>query len=431
MILLGGQCRVEKDGENLGLPPCASATGLLIGLAVQGNSWTCREILARKLYPDSDHARRTNALRQTVFRLRKWLGEDDLEFEGELARLTPKSWSLDFSVEGEPPANAAMIAPGLRHPWIDEVRLKQCPNSDRVPSSMMRGFSDSVMQIAVNDPDAARGLFVSAANFLEHFTVEGLIQISAVISPKSNSDPHAADFHAMGARLAYTNCLFQEAKILGNLALKCKPSRKTAISIVTLLYFLAIESGDRQGVVEFRRMLMDLRIEVGLNAITMCEFWNDGNFSEAALCRNGMFKELHKLTRSERVQFLLNMAYFSADIGDTGCCEEALSEIDQLLPADADFTSLTLRHNIMAKLFLLRRDAEAAQQSLVRANAAWQQSGRMMQKLYIMETQSEVSASLGKYEPAQIEWANFIRRRKKVGIAMTPRLERQQQRVLV
>lgn len=404
---------------------------LLCGLANRGQAWSSREEVAKKLYPGSDRERRANALRQCIFRLRQWLGDSILQTEGDRIRLYPGKFSIDLSFEDGTEANPGQIAPGLHHDWIDEIRLAKGPRSEEARIPLMKGFTDSVRQIASYDPDAARGLFVSAANLSDHFSLEDWILITSAVRPSSDSDPHAADYYAMGAWMVYKNGLFDEAIRQANLALHCKPSRKTAISMATMLFYAAIERCDERGGVDARRLLNDLRWNDGQDAIGMCLFWNSGESHEAIAARNRMMASAHKFSRTEKLHFWLNAAYFSADVGDVSASDDALTEASSLITEQSDLASITLFHNVRAKTLLLKREAEAAQKAILQAKEASRRFGRVLQDVYVLETQSEITATLGQYEQARIEWSTFLRRRLRMGVGITDRLKRQQERVLV
>lgn len=422
---------MEIDAQPAGPAPSESVMVLLCGLASRGECWSARDEIAKKLYPTSDRERRTNALRQSIFRLRQWLNVTLLEIDGDRIRLRPGAWQLDYDFDGEQVRNAAHIAPGLNHPWIDEIRYKLCPAPAETQVALMKGFTESVLQIATFDPSAARGLFVSAANLVNHFSMEDFTSAVNAVRPQSESDHHAADFYSICAWMAYRNGLFDEATRQARLAMRSKPSRKVAVSMASMFFYTGIERCDERGVIEAKFLLDQLKIGEGFDTVNMCLYWNLGAMDEAILARDRALASIDTYSRRDKLTYWINTAYFNADIGDATASEEALAEANTLVSSQEDNLSLSLLRSAQAKMHLLKREADEAQKAILDAKAASQRFGRLLQDIYVLETQSEVSAALGHYERAKIEWTTFLRRRKSLGLGICNRLQRQQTRILV
>src|ERR1022692_2214141 len=114
------------DGQELSVAPNRSVAVLLVGLLDKEECWTSRADLSRLLYPESDTVCALNALRQTLFRLRKWLGEDVTEERFGGIRLIPgvmtSSWPVARITQAMAPED---LAPGRDRPWIDAIRLER------------------------------------------------------------------------------------------------------------------------------------------------------------------------------------------------------------------------------------------------------------------------------------------------------------------
>jgi DNA-binding SARP family transcriptional activator len=105
-----GRLAIRVDGREV---PNFSAqpvrTALLVYLAVAGEA--SRDLVMALLWPESDAPRARHALRQTLYELKRTLGEGWLEIHGELLRVG-KGVSVD-AVR----FRGAMEMPATRRPW--------------------------------------------------------------------------------------------------------------------------------------------------------------------------------------------------------------------------------------------------------------------------------------------------------------------------
>ena len=84
-----GSPRIEKDGQSIELNN-RKVMALLTYVAITGQEHR-RDRLVDLLWPESDQSRGRNDLRQTLFLLKKTLGDDCLKSDGETIRLVPNA----------------------------------------------------------------------------------------------------------------------------------------------------------------------------------------------------------------------------------------------------------------------------------------------------------------------------------------------------
>lgn len=428
-IRLGHTCEVLRDGVQIGPWPCESALILLWGLAHEGTRWSARSEVAAKLFPAGDQAKRMNALRQCILRLRNWIGDDELEVHPRFIRLSPGKWSLEIE-EGEA-ADLCEIIPWIEHPWIDEIRRRRRTAAARSAVSPMAGLIHSIEQVAKDDVDAARGLFVSAYDLADSFSVQEFYDLASILRPLQTASPFAAEFRIACAWMSYRNGHIEESVRQAKLAEQSTQRPEVLAHAASLRYYAGIERNDDKEIAAARRRLLETNLAYNIDHIDMCLFWNKGLFAEAIEARNKAITRLHESPRNHQLNFWLNSGYFASDYGDRGACREACEEAAKLIVPSLDGGHLITYHNVQAKMHLLEHNADAAQRSLGEARDIFRRFGRKISALYIQETQSEVTAALGQYERARAEWGGFFQRRRSIGMSITARLQRQQSRVLV
>ena len=110
-----GSPRIERDGQSIELNN-RKVMALLTYLALSGQEHR-RDRLVDLLWPDSDQSRGRNDLRQTLFLLKKALGDEYLKSDGETIRLVPNA---DFWVDVNQFHNLLLQCRGHEHS-ISEV----------------------------------------------------------------------------------------------------------------------------------------------------------------------------------------------------------------------------------------------------------------------------------------------------------------------
>src|SRR5689334_12964107 len=140
LITLGGLCIERIEDEGAPEPPRSPSSvaqrrplALLAVLAASGERGVCRDELLLYFWPDSNVERAKNALRQTIFRLRRDLGPPDPILGNNELQLDPASITSDVA-EFE----AALTEPRIedavalyRGPFLQGVSIGTAPEFDR------------------------------------------------------------------------------------------------------------------------------------------------------------------------------------------------------------------------------------------------------------------------------------------------------------
>ena len=132
LITFGG-LSVENGTVINGLANPRSRLAILAVLATAGERGIRRDKLVALFWPDSDEERARNALRQSLFSLKKDLGAGEITVGGTELRLNPEALSSDVAdFDGALQAGRFEEAAELyRGPFLDGVFLRESPEFER------------------------------------------------------------------------------------------------------------------------------------------------------------------------------------------------------------------------------------------------------------------------------------------------------------
>ncbi len=338
VVRLGGRFSVLRDGEILPPPPTQSCGVMLLGLLSSGDAWLGRDSTARKLYPRSNPQAARTALRQTLRRSRSWLGKDAIEADLGHLRLCG-SWSIDLGLADLAKAEGAQIAPGLDHPWVEEVRRHWSPKKGDL-AARDRSFVDAVCATARCDVDNARALLLGGSSFLWQLPVSDVAGMLDLTRPIHARVPSYSGYLEVKGLFEMYSCSFDAAvkDLIRAHQVEVKDGqRKNARRIAQSLLFCLLDGGRMEEARQWRlRLLQDYRFDLRSTIAVSAEAWNRADRGEALeIMRQGeSFAPF--ASRHDRLHFLTNFAILAAESRETAlsneladrCRAEGLSELD-------------------------------------------------------------------------------------------------------
>ncbi len=428
---LGGRFTVKRDGLKLGPPPTRLAGVLFCGLLQQNGEWMSRSEIEDRLYPESDTESRKAALRQTLSRMKQWLGEDVLSSSHGCVKITTDKFTLDLTLNDGSPARFSQIAPGFDHPWMDELRATWSPKMVEIAKPRFRDLVQSILHLGGQDALMGRSMLLSSSDLFDHMSARDLAQMLTVTAPKSGREPLAAEHLAARSSLAFRSLAIHRGQELGFQAWQLAQKKKQlplAATMASWLMFYATELGDR---VQAREWLsyVDGAAAPGeskllsINAL-MCFHWNWGNFGEAErFVRQGL-KIIHAHPRRAQIHFYTNCSAFYSEGRQHRAAEDCLLQAESLLMPELDLDCKTgIQHAQVKLLPNIGRPEEALRVGEELAIAC-RALDNPVHGLYASEGEARALAFVGRTRESAQVWDRLLARRAAVGSKPTTRLKR-------
>ncbi len=431
-------------GRSLGPPPNRTVAVLLLGLLFRGHAWTGRDELDSCLYPDSDSISARNAVRQSLFRLRRWLVEDALEFECDRVRLRPGAFEIDLRLPDGRAASHALVAPGLCHPWLEEIR---CGLSDSGQGVALRGpsaqraahaFLQAVKRTAEFDRDAGRALLLGGQQLHDALGSKQLYNLLRLTSPKERRDPLAVEHLELQGRLLYKELSlgaaidrYRHAHRLAVLQKNTDAAQRTQAMVV----FALIESGQMAAARQLMPSLAKRTTRkaraylIGQNAIAE-NFWNSNRLGDALRVMQDASGFIDCAEREQALNFWCNYSLLAAEAGDGDRSIEGAARVEALRPTELDlWVGLVLGLAEAARLVAAQRPVEAA--ALLNALCVRSaEEGFPLRRLCAQEAEAEALALAGQTRQAVALWNGAETVRRESGLRLTPRLLAKKRRIL-
>jgi len=428
-VKLGGQLSVHSDGVDVGPATNHTVAALLIGLLSRGSDWSGREELAQLLYPDSEPAVRRSSLRQSLFRMRRWVGPSALEEDHDRLRLSDGMWSYDLLLTSGEDAPGPMIAPGVTHPWVEALRLKWSPVVAGSPSDAAACFAAAVAAAAKLDVDSARSLLVGGGKLADALSLDRFGELVALTQPKDRRDPMAFEHLLLRARLFERCALPHEAKAAGMQAYRLASQQRHMGNVIVagaMLLFFEIEDGQMGEAAAWVDYLQKER-NADTKSLLFCNakaayLWNMHRLDEAVAQMGQAIRRIPSADRATRLHFWTNYSVLCAEAANIELGEEALAQARALANPNIDVPQiLTLDLAQATRLISLNRPDEAVtmlQEELEQVNerhfelADW----------YANEALAEALAAGGRGREAIRAWRAVEARRLSRCTRLTPRL---------
>ncbi|MFI5386733.1 MAG: hypothetical protein ACHQ50_11510 [Fimbriimonadales bacterium] len=433
LLQLGKEVTVERDGVPCGPPPNATVCVLLVGLASQGEALIARTSLAAELYPEGDSGASRNALRQSILRLRRWLGEDCLECVGDRVRLTPRRWSIEPDVLAGAKIPAPFLAAGVAHPWLDTLRERWLESTHAGYAATVRHYVAAVEGAADRDRDVGRALLAGGRSFSEQLTARENDALLSKTDFRDRRDPFALEHVELRAALYYrlfhpTEAVagYMRAYSLANHMRNGAAQARTA----SFVAFCCIESGDMRSACDWLARVNEDRASASRLLVSICRAaydWNSGQLEAALETTRAAIRFIPSTDRVTRVHFWSNYAAVAAEAGALSLSDELRERASEDLICDLDVRATqVLTYARGTRLMKGGEPNEAVEVFDGLASAArrmdWEATA-----LYATDALAEAQALCGRWIQARQTW-NLVHRARN-GL-LTPRLQARRARIL-
>lgn len=425
-LRLGAELHATVAGRSRGPAPNASVAALALCLARTPHLARERAGLAREVYPFADPISSRTALRQTLRRLRYWLGDGVLSITAKTiaARGT---WLLDPVAESRLGAGSA-----YDHPFFKRIDLAPNP----VPfdeSRPLDGFADTVRYTAGLDIDSARAVLLGARSFTQSLPLRQCRELLSLTKPHSRRDPLAFEHCELDATVHMQSGEFGEARRAIQRGLRIATHARRHRDIVRANVwglFLALESGDLEtgrGIVSFLQPELHRHRMLVQNGM-VAYHWNTGEIGQALELAKSMEGPSKGEPRLDRLHFWSNSAVLAAEAGDDGFFERALGQAEALLLPGLDAPA---RANLTLALAIQLRSVspEDSVRTLLKERARYQEKGWTLHALYLSEALALSRLAAGDLSGAASTWQSASLSRRQLGCRPTPRLLAMKRRI--
>ncbi|MBL8060714.1 MAG: hypothetical protein JNK63_08385 [Chthonomonas sp.] len=434
-IHCGGQFQALWQGEDLGPPPTQVTGAMLLFLARTPGSWVLRSELGRRFFASGLESARLNSVRQTIFRLRKWLPEGTIETSFSQVRLKCRCQIILKLPNGEQ-ATGPQIAPMLDHPWVDEFRASWSISPGMPAPHPIQKFGELVNSLADFDAETARQALASMPLLANGLPTDVLSGLLGKARPKRLGDSFsceyeelrgAAAFRAGQVRLARDHYLraFKIAKRLRDPEAMARTSSQ--------VMFHLLELGDIDQATEWLSILSSsdradsMRLLV-LNAKATF-FWNNGGLSEGLATMRSAEAHLRKATRVDRIHFLANYSVLLAEANELDGSQEVIDRARSEGHPAIDLAAFFVLQMAEAESLIRSREAVRAQELLRSALINAKATQHTVAQWYLREALSE---AISQQDPIQGQrlWLQVEKERLAECYRLTPRVLMRRRRVM-
>ena len=427
MSLADGSTRDDREREMPPAPDRAVAT-LLLGLMATEGRWISRAEAARRLYPDSDPAAARNALRQALYRLRRWLGREVTESRSGGLRLIPEVASF----VGETAWDGGMPWPD--HPWADEIR-DACG-----PSPSLSHFEDlarAVESAAEVDRDAARRILVGGSALVLNMAGDAAGRLMALTRPEDDRAPLAFEHLDLWGNLRLDAFAFVEAEEAYRRAYRIALGRRNvakAIRAASMSAFVRIEAGDMAKAAVW----LD-RCEGAdggeASAILLANaraalLWNSGRVAEALESMRRAIPLPDDSRAPHRLHYWTNLAALASEAGDPELAIRADEAARRIVSPSVHLTSLFTLEFACATRLMGRGAVDESLRAFESLRRSVARSGPVANRAYADEGYAEALSRAGEVRQAVSVWSDAEARRRSVDSRLTPRLANRKSRIL-
>lgn len=399
-------------------PPTRVSAVALVGLCLAGEAWSTRASVARRLYPDSDPDHQRVALRQTLARLRSWLGADSLEATRTHVRLAP---GFSLRIEDE------RLGCLPEHPWLDSVRQERRDGSVSPSAAPESSFARLVEEVAREDRDEARLLLLGGANLALRLSPADMDLLLATTRPHDRREPGVFGYLMLLADVRHRSMAWSksvQASLSAEREANHRKSRHAAVQAMATRLFTLCELGqmgqaaELAGVLESRAGAFPREGEAP-NALA-CFQWNSGDLRSARATMEAMERVEPSWTRASRMHYWANRAVLAGETRDAGLvavCSERLAS----LSGDSDSRRLRVPEEVArARMWELKGDPASAAAQLTFV-AQRLESGWPIDRLYVLEALAEMHARAGSHALAAHAWRQVHDLRVGSGCRLNPR----------
>ncbi|MCO5297796.1 MAG: hypothetical protein M9921_13160 [Fimbriimonadaceae bacterium] len=423
-VVGGDEVAVFRGDEPLPAPPTRATLALLIGLCHSGETWSLRETLAAKLYPESTPSNRRVSLRQTLSRLRRWVGADRLEVTRTHLRLAP---GFEFEPLAPPPPGGVSF-PAPDHSWLARLPGDRPESSRPHEPSVEDAFANLVHRVARVDRDEARALLVGGVDLASRLSPDQLFDLLSEVRPRDRRDPEVFGYLMLLAEAHHRAMSWHRSLSSAARAERHAVHRKSRLGVVQAMakrLFSLCEVGHMGEAAECAAVLQ-ARLD-GLagdgessNALA-CFHWNSGRLDLGLKIMDGMARFERGWPRSTRIHYWTNRAVLAGEARALELAADCTVELGQLyvegqtrwLGASADIAT--------ARLLELQGEPLEAARRLDAKVRELEEGGWAIDRMYALEALAEMQARSGSVEFAAATWLRYGRMRSSSGSRPNPR----------
>jgi tetratricopeptide (TPR) repeat protein len=419
VLQAGTNFSATKNGEFLGPAPNETVAALALLVAEGPKSGWNRQALAAKLFPKcADRSRALAALRQSLKRLKTWLGDDALRSDKRTIG-AGGNWTLNLSDEP--------ILYGIGNPIFDPFRVRNSRawNKEALPEAN-RLFLETVQAVSRLDVDEARGLVAHATGLVLGLTPPVALALLKEIAPRRDSDPFAYEHFELQATLLSATARISDSDRMLRRALRIAHANGRGHQIErarSFLMFNALEQGDYHASQDLLSALAAPAVKTRL----LCKnaqaayYWSLGQLSEAIEVMRSAVPDLQRASRADRAHFWSNAAVLASEALDTGFFDEADKALERVLIPEHDWSS-RFRASLGRLLMSAREDAEVASHKLSDLAKTLSDSGWRLGSVYALEGQCQALARAGNLAEAGRVWCRIAAFRQEQGWRITQRV---------
>lgn len=412
---LGEFLSAEANGRSLGRAPNASVAALAVCLAESGQEARSRPTLAAALYPAVDREAALTALRQSVRRLRQWLGEAIFDARRESIRFAAH---VTICVrEGD------LVSAGYSHPVFDKFRNQSVTANIQEP---LNAFAQLVRDVAAIDKDSARGLLAGAPSMTKGLLPDQSLSLLYLTNPKSRKDAYAFEHCEMISWVLFMMGRKREAEewIARGSRIAHHAKRYSQVSrIKSLRLFFALECGDlgtaRVLLAELESSKFGQKLIVN-NAIAAFA-WNTGLGDASLRLYKSRLGSIRGESRADRLHFWANASVLSAELNDHEFYDYAASEAMKIVIPEVDVEHYSLLRLAECRLAVLS-EPDRACRMIHALRMELEHQGRSLLATYCLEAEALALAAQNQPRLALAAWRKAQNFRANSGFRNTPRL---------
>lgn len=431
---MGGGFGVWRDGVPQPGPPNESVAALLV-LLVDSRGALDRRQLADTLFPGSSPENRLGALRQTLFRLRRWL--PDLRVAADHSRISLLSEvHLDLRLSNGVNAVGLALADGIDHPVIARFRAVRSEEPDEGSELPEELHYRAVVSIAAVDREAARMMLCGAPSVGFLLAPGKLAHLLDLTRPAHLAEPKAIEHLEMTAIHLYWIGRIDAAVKTYLRAFKLAKSRRDGSAMAraaAYLLFLFIEWGEMGAAREWLAVLGDADRTEQQRLLLMNArasfLWNDNRLAEAVEMMRAAEPMMRSASHWDRAHYFANRAVLTSEFGDRTATAEDLAAANEAIVGRHDFASRVCVKLVEATLLAWQAEERSCRQVLEESLSMSLAAGHACGRWYTSELRAELLARFGRTEEAWRRWRTVEEDRLQSCVRLTPRLEARKRRI--
>lgn len=425
---------IARDGETLPPPATHACSVLLLGLLARGSEWSERRELAGLLYPGSTRAAAQGAFRQTLHRLRTWLGPDAVECAPRRIRLAPGGWAIRVPT-GDGSTRLA-IAPPVEHPWADSVRSAWSRARPPAEPEPFEAFRASVEAASALDRDTGRAILVGGRHLLDAMSIDAVSSLLACTRPADRRDPWACAYQEVRAWLFFRAAALGDAAQAILRAHRLAHHQRSVPDIArtqAMAVFILLELGDERaaadlvahmpeagGSLEYRLLQVHARAAL---------LWNANDLDAALKLMHASEALLEGAARAQRVHFWSNQAVLAAEAAELDASLRADQSCREILVEGLDVAALQVLELAAGTRAIVERRCGDAIATLAALAEGARTRGWNVTARYASEALAEAEALEGNATRAKIAWRSIMADRRRSGIRPTARVRARSRRI--